>query len=265
MTIKDLFRSALQNAGIYLSRTVSPAEVREFISLLRPEHAQDRLVRVGGSDDGGYLIPDDFDGVRACVSPGVDHTASFEDDLSKRGITSYLCDYSVEGPPAYLKSFTFDKKFLGLWNDDKFLTFNSWFEKYSLLDEPGDLVLQMDIEGNEWLALASLDDELLKRFRYVLIELHELSDVVNPVCYRLYHQVLQKLSRHFAVAHIHPNNYTGSVSYKGMDIPRVLEVTYVRRDHLVEHHGTFQFPHPLDEPCRPGAADLALQKIWWTS
>jgi hypothetical protein len=265
MNLRDRFRSAAQNAGVYFSRAVSAEDIRKFISLLRPQHAQETLIRIGAEDDGGYLVPNDLEGIRACVSPGVDHTARFEEDLARRGIPSFLCDYSVDGPPEYLRDYTFDKKFLGIWDDEIYLTFARWFEKYNLLSEPGDLILQMDIEGSEWLALASLDDETLRRFRYILIELHAVSDVVNPICYKLYSQVLQKLGRHFSVAHLHANNHSGSVTYKGMEIPRVLEVTYVRNDRLVRHKGALQFPHPLDRPCRAHVPEMVLPEVWWAS
>ena len=38
----------------------------------------------------------------------------------------------------------------------------------------GDLLLQMDIEGAEWLALAQVSDRVLSRFRIIVLELHGL-------------------------------------------------------------------------------------------
>jgi hypothetical protein len=55
---------------------------------LRPQKTRFDIVRIGGIDDGGYLLPDDFDDIAACFSPGVSETATFEIDLlQKKGST----------------------------------------------------------------------------------------------------------------------------------------------------------------------------------
>ena len=46
-------------------------ELKELIKALRPVQTKIRLIRVGGANDGGYLIPDDLEGIAACFSPGV--------------------------------------------------------------------------------------------------------------------------------------------------------------------------------------------------
>lgn len=49
--------------------------------------------------DGGYLIPDDLEGISACFSPGVDDRATFETSLIARGIPCFLADASVDKAP----------------------------------------------------------------------------------------------------------------------------------------------------------------------
>ena len=53
-------------------------ELKELIKALRPVKTKFDLIRIGGANDGGYLIPDDLEGIAACFSPGVADTASFE-------------------------------------------------------------------------------------------------------------------------------------------------------------------------------------------
>jgi hypothetical protein len=65
---------------------------------LRPFDVGYELIRVGDFGDGGYLVPDDLSGIRACFSPGVSKQASFELDMAKRGIPSFMADASVAGP-----------------------------------------------------------------------------------------------------------------------------------------------------------------------
>ncbi len=40
---------------------------------------------MGGENDGGYLVPDDLEGIEYCFSPGVSNIATFELDCLNRG------------------------------------------------------------------------------------------------------------------------------------------------------------------------------------
>ena len=84
-------------------RTVSPVAT---------EH---QLVRIGGSADGGYLVPDDLAGISALFSPGVADTADFESVFAARGVPCFLADYSVDAPPVSSPLFHFEKKYLGAY------------------------------------------------------------------------------------------------------------------------------------------------------
>lgn len=53
-------------------------------------------VRVGLSADGGYVLPDDFDGVQGMLSIGVGPDVSFDHALAQKGIPSYQYDHTVE-------------------------------------------------------------------------------------------------------------------------------------------------------------------------
>ncbi|MGA8739910.1 MAG: hypothetical protein WB561_01840, partial [Terracidiphilus sp.] len=107
------------------------------------------MIRFGGDGDGGYLVPDDLEGIEYCFSPGVSFLSKFENELADRNIKSFLADYSVDAPTIIRPEFTFDKKFLGSWDRDKFITLASWKDQY-LKGYSGDLILQMDIESAEW-------------------------------------------------------------------------------------------------------------------
>lgn len=95
---------------VYMNSHTDPRLIRELVDRLVPYDLGIPLRRVGGSADGGYLIPDDLDDLECCFSPGVADTASFEKELYDMGIRSYLADYSVAGPPAALPDCDFEKK-----------------------------------------------------------------------------------------------------------------------------------------------------------
>src|SRR5450432_846532 len=109
-----LIRNVFLRGGYFLSNTSDDNEVRDMLQKLAPYETDRKLIRVGGETDGGYLIPDDLEGIEYCFSPGVARTARFESELATRGIRSFLADYSVDRPPVESEMFHFEKKYLGI-------------------------------------------------------------------------------------------------------------------------------------------------------
>src|SRR5580692_5590504 len=134
--------------GYTLARRVADTDVRALIQSLRPRCCEAPLIRLGGAADGGYLIPDDLAGIEYCFSPGVNYTSDFENDLADRHIRSFLADHSIDRPPRMRSEFVFDRKFIGAINNETFMTLAAWKDKY-LPGYGGDMLLQMDIEGDE--------------------------------------------------------------------------------------------------------------------
>ncbi|MGL2751876.1 hypothetical protein ACQJ8G_03395 [Helicobacter pylori] len=56
-------------------------KVEGFIKSLHPIKTEHELVRWGAKHDGGYLIPNDFEGIEALFSPGVGGESTFEEDF----------------------------------------------------------------------------------------------------------------------------------------------------------------------------------------
>lgn len=252
--------SALVNRlGYRLSRATKDGALARFLSDMAPRPIATPLIRVGGEGDGGYLVPDCLDGIVACFSPGVAQTCGFELDLAGHGIRTHMADFSVEGPPVPNPLFGFEKKFLGTVDDDRFTRLQSWVARH----EPagGDLLLQMDIEGAEYTVLLDTPPEILRRFRIVVVELHAFDQVFVASTFDFYRQAMGKLLTDFDVVHIHPNNCSRLRSNGVHQVPRVLEVTFLRRDYVVVDPGrTLAFPHPLDRPNIAGRADLVLPR-----
>ncbi|WQW47943.1 hypothetical protein KVK16_06565 [Helicobacter pylori] len=59
-------------------------KVEGFIKSLHPIKTEHELVRFGAKHDGGYLIPNDFKGIRALFSPGVGGESTFEEDFYRQ-------------------------------------------------------------------------------------------------------------------------------------------------------------------------------------
>ena len=160
--MKKAVVNILATLGISVGRCVDVQLVRHLLRRLHPFQTDKELIRIGGEGDGGYLVPDDLDGVVACFSPGVGAVASFEAALVARGIPCYLADGFVAGPPISDALIHFDKKLLGVVNDDATITLDAWVNTCTLSD--GDLILQMDIEGAEWPVLLNVSDEVWEGF-----------------------------------------------------------------------------------------------------
>jgi len=249
--------------GHFISKRIETSQVIEFIQTLQPAYPQDRLIRLGADHDGGYLIPDDLDDIKLCLSPGVSDEASFEEDLLKRGIRSYLCDYSVDEPPVKLPDCVFKKKFLGVKDDEVFQTLETWMNNHQLIDVEDDLIMQMDIEGFEYPVLLSTPDSILRRFRIIVLEVHDLFNLFDPASFRIMEQTFAKLLNQFRVAHIHPNGYGKSVVVDGHEFPRIIEMTLIRKDRFDGDAGKITMPHPLDKSCIPDREDMVLPKFWY--
>jgi hypothetical protein len=268
MTFRGRVFRALQQflAILRASMTVGVQanDLRSALNLIQPKPSPVSLVRIGGSGDGGYLLPDDLDGLTACFSPGVAESANFELAMAEKGIRSFMADYSVDDSPVANALFDFEKLFVATYSESgKFVRLDDWISRKK--QTTGDLVLQMDIEGNEWPILADVSAETLSRFRIIVLELHGMDNLLtNPLGIEIFTSVFRKLNDQFSVVHLHANNCCGALRYQGIDIPRVLEVTLIRNDRYKTSNQVFEsrIPNPLDSPNVPGRKELALSKEW---
>lgn len=259
MKARDWFNQWIPG-GTVLARASGRREVEAFLGTLRPVETGYGLVRMGGEGDGGYLVPDDLEGIEACFSPGVANTASFELDMARRGIPSFMADYSVDGPPEEHPLFRFEKKFLGAREDERHVTLDGWVGRCA--PGRGDLVLQMDIEGAEWPVLIASGEGTLGRFRVMVLELHDVQRVWERAGLALMEAALGRLRGMFVVAHVHGNNRGGVVRRRGVAVPPLMEVTFLRRDRVRGSGGWASLPHRLDRPNVAGRPEVALPAQW---
>lgn len=241
-----------------MAKDISFAEEQsKILEFFRPKSSPRPLMRVGGEGDGAYLVPEDFDGVTDCFSPGVADAKTFEDQLLlDYGIRSHLLDRSAE--PSGLSTFfldgfqTFESKWLGPRTEGDFLALEDWVRMKA--DPAGDLILQIDIEGAEFEVFQSASVDLLRRFRIIVVELHWIpallgsEDAVREVLTPM----VGKLGDNFVTVHAHANNCCGERVPEGMQVflPNIFELTLLRKDRYENGLGEILFkpiiPHPLD-------------------
>lgn len=217
--------------GWRLNKSATRDDIENVISYFRPVKCDYALIRIGGLNDGGYLVPDNLKEIKTCFSIGVGESSSFEMELyDKNKIQCYMADFSVDGPLCKREGFHFTKKYIGSNVGEEYITFNEWYKDSN--PPEGDKILQMDIEGGEWDLLTFEDLKIFENFSIIIIELHDLDQISDRYSNKNIASILRKFSKSFSPVHIAPNNETGYTKYSDIVIPRNIEVTYMRRDKL---------------------------------
>ena len=257
--LKLLKRLALVS-GAFLCRRTSHQRLKEFFDKINPINIEEGLIRVGMKGEGGYLVPNDLSGVSACFSPGVSAETSFDFELAERGMSCYLADFSVDGPPVSHPKFDFEKKYLGPEGCEFYFTLEEWVN----VKEPRgtEFILQMDIEGAEYGVILSTPPEVLIKFRILVIEFHQLHELLNPAGFQLIDLTFRKLLKTFDIVHIHPNNCLDSVAVGPYQIPPVMEFSFLRKDRVHGGSPAVSFPHALDFKNAPNLPDIILPNCW---
>ena len=260
-SLRAHLENSLEKFHAFPTALTDTQAVRSLIDSLRPMETDKELIRLGADGDGGYLVPNDFDGVAACFSPGVGSISAFEVDCANLGMPVHLADGSVRKPPTAHLGFGFTKKFVGAISNDAVMTLDQWVGSTAGLAD-GDLLLQMDVEGSEYEVLLSVSQALLERFRILVVEFHMLDQLWNRPFFRLASRVFERICQSHACVHIHPNNCCGTIEKTGLSIPRVMEFTFLRRDRFKSLRPRDNFPDPLDRD-NTSNPPLILPKCWF--
>jgi hypothetical protein len=186
--------------------------------------------------------------------------ADFELSLAERGIPCYLADYSIEQAPVQHPLINFEKKFLGLADNEVFTTLDAWVNQHA--PDKTDFLLQMDIEGAEYDVLFDVSDDTLKKCRILVIEFHHLDRLIVAEGFRFLNLIFKKLDKYFKVVHIHPNNCAPAYKIGEFEVPPIMEFTFHRRDRFKEYHRISQLPHLLDFPNIPSLPNVHLPNCW---
>jgi len=264
-TLKQLIQRFAVSMGYSIEKATDKDSVQALITSLRPSSTDKNLIRLGSARDGGYLIPDDLEGVEACFSPGVGIvgvTSSFEEACAELGMKVFLADRSLVHSRKESNEFHATDKLIGPFATDSFMTMGDWVES-ALPNTKSDLLLQMDIEGAEYGAIVGMPSPLILRFRIIVIEFHWLHRLWNQAYYSLARQAFDRLLQHHTCVHIHPNNYARIRRYGGIAIPEVAEFTFLRNDRVSRKRPAWTFPHPMDSDNSGTGPHLSLPPSWY--
>lgn len=267
---KRLFRRAERRMNKIAQQNeaqLSEPECTAIISLLAkftPISCGEELLRIGPVHDGGYLLPDDFEGIQALYSPGVSDTLGFDLEIANRGMPCFLADGTIDQPLNMHPSMHFEKMMIGDGPEDLYMSMDNWVNRTA--PHNGDLMLQMDIEGAEYEVLLSSSRALLDRFRIIILELHGLDrHLFGDARFQL-EKLMDRLTKNHFICHIHPNTVCPPVNILGRSIPPIIGLTLIRKDRFPNITGKEAvYPHPLDAPNDTNAPFRAFPPFWHVS
>lgn len=260
--LRYLLMKILGVADVFPTRTTSKDDLNSHLQSLHPVSCNKELIRLGPQGDGGYLIPNDLEGIEACFSPGVSFESGFEKDCADLGMKIFLADKSIDQPAETHKLFYFTQKFIGVTTNNDFMTINNWVTS-SLPESHSDLLLQMDIEGYEYEVILSMADIIMRRFRIIVVEFHQLHMLWSMPFFSIAARAFDKILQTHACVHIHPNNCCGSLQKRGLTIPRLMEFTFLRNDRITNALYQNEFPNPLDSDNYSDKRHITLPECWY--
>jgi hypothetical protein len=234
--------------------------------------------RVGEWFDGGYLTCLDESAhwpPKAIYSMGIETEDKWSVDLAARlNVSAYQFDCTIPGPPAcvgcpnvpHLAQLVHFHRVCIAAEDyhENYFPGMSWNLSYAL-EQTGNLnasenslIMKMDIEGSEWPIFEVESREILSKFGTLIIEFHRFDLQYKFGQYLKAMEVLEGAG--FRVAHSRGNNCCGMVHY-GVDwIPKILEVTLIRRSggapNATECEQGFQAQSSLDHKNLPGGPNM---------
>jgi hypothetical protein len=235
--------------------------VRQVLSLLTPSavvgHSK---VRIGAECDGGYVMIDDFKGVRVCYSFGVGFDVSWDIAMAQRGVAVFQYDHTVAGPRQQHPSFYFRRLAIASSDGANMRTLQSLVDenKHSLDME---MILKIDVEGAEWDVFDHVTSDVLGHFKQIVCEFHGLAGLRDRRWCEFAERVLSKLAGTHAPVHVHGNNFGSCNVVENVLVPDVLEVTYGRRSSYSLEPSAESFPTILDRPNNPNVPDIYLGRF----
>lgn len=246
-----------------LDEKIEEKDFYTFLDLLKVVESETELIRVGSPFDGGYVLPNIIPSIDACFSAGVEANSDFEFEIAKAGVATHLLDFSVDGPPDQHENFTFLRKYLTTQTSgENYISIQDWVNEIEPSSE--NLLLKMDIEGEEWRVLEKADSLFLRKFRVIVVEFHAWDRIADRWAFELMKRTIEKLRVDFDIVNVHPNNYADNMEIFSVKFPKVLELSFFRRDPTLPKRKQSKSSSPLNSRNNPNTSELELDEFWFS-
>ncbi|MGE3991984.1 hypothetical protein [Pseudorhodoplanes sp.] len=252
-------KSFAQSMPLILSGEVSQDDLLHLCGLMAPAGVEGfRKIRLGNAHDGGYIFLDDFQEISQVISCGISNDVTCDLAFAELGKPVVQFDHTVDGPPVPHPKFQFRKQAI-----DALGTIPGSVRLWDVVSEVGDpartdLLLKIDIDGDEWTTFAGFPVDSLKRFRQISCEFHWSSKLADPEHFALCLRAVENIRKSFFPVHVHANNFVGFANVMGVPIPEVFEVTFVNASIYRAGKAQKEPRSELDSPNNPDAPDLYL-------
>jgi len=206
-------------------------------------------IRVGGANDGGYVMLNSLDEIDGVLSLGVGHDMSWDINISEKVPLIHLYDHTISKLPSPMTGARWFKEKVVTKGD---LNGTSFEEAVARLPDTNQLILKCDIEDSEWEIFSNCDSKILEKFDQIVVEFHWVIDKLCNQKYELMLRALQNLARTHSVINIHANNFAKYEIIANCPIADVIEISYVRtRSYKLEQSNlgvNLNAPNNLENP-----------------
>lgn len=257
MNLKEKFFDLF---NLYVEKKTSTKDISRILKKILPYKIDLDLIRLGENNDGGYILPNDLKDIDQNYSAGVGFLTQYENDLEQKySINSSMLDFNDIDRKIFPNNSKFIKKKLSLNSNVNEISINEWIE-----ERHKEIVLKMDIEGDEYLSLANISDHNLKKIRILVIEFHNLRHLRNFTFFKTFENIFLRLNEFFYPCHLHINN-SSTIKYIGnFKIPDMVELTFIRKDRIKNFTGKFsKLPNDLDRKTVPSKDEIFIDKNWY--
>lgn len=208
------------------------AAVGEIKEYLRVCEIKAPLVRMGSTNDGGYVMAEQSFSGSFLISGGIETNNDFEIALAGQGASGVEIDFSISAPPIQHPRLSFLplKIVGGSESGPGAIRIESLISDHiqGAFRENSMNILKLDIEGSEWDALNTNVDFSL--FSQILLELHYFNRLVEEDFLATAVKVLREINKTHVAVFLSGNNCCGYSILGGHALPNVMEVTFVSRE-----------------------------------
>jgi hypothetical protein len=212
------------------------------------------LTRFGTfTPDDGYALVDSFHPDTVVYSIGVGYTVKFDEAIAARGFDVFMYDHTVSKPDLSSPRLHFFKTGIcGSDCSDKRLKNIRDMLKDNGHQNKEHIIFKIDPEGIEMDVFEDIPESILNRFDQIVVEYHRITDAYEHFpAYSMERiiKIFKKLNRSHQVVHVHSCNAGNLDVVDGTPVPRVIEVTYLKREGNQFEKCTHSFPvEGLDLP-----------------
>ena len=231
---------------------IQPDDLIKFKSILNQTTFIEnvKLVRIGSSHDGGYVLANLFSGQQIVISLGIGNNSDFEMAISRYVSKVFCFDGSIKNLPQENWRLEFERKYVNKEVTKSSTSLTNILQGIRV----NHLILKIDIEGAEWEVLESTLQSDLVRFDQIVGEFHGFTtNKSGQVGLNRKVQILEKLLENFEIINVHPNNWGSYRIIKGTPVPDVIELTFINKNLLNSKNFSKSsiFYSTQNSPCNP--------------